>query len=197
MDVADYRAFTQALAGGLKADARVVGLVAVGSMAERDYAPDEWSDHDFFVLTRPGEQEAFRSDLSWLPRAGVLLDRGGVAERLEEVAQASAGGAARCDRSGWRRRGPHGRRLHHERAAPQSRQRDAEVARAERLDGRRGVPSGSQPAARGEPAGMVAQDLDREAVKHRREGRTGDARERLDELPRAVLAVVRDARRRR
>jgi hypothetical protein len=26
----------------------VLGLVAVGSMAARDYEPDEWSDHDFF-----------------------------------------------------------------------------------------------------------------------------------------------------
>src|SRR5215213_11092970 len=29
-------------------------------MAERDYAPDEWSDRDFFVVTRPGDQEALR-----------------------------------------------------------------------------------------------------------------------------------------
>jgi hypothetical protein len=38
-------------------------------MADRDYAPDEWSDHDFFVITPPGGQEALREDLSWLPRA--------------------------------------------------------------------------------------------------------------------------------
>ena len=36
-------------------------------MAERDYAPDQWSDHDFFLITRPMAQEALRQDLRWLP----------------------------------------------------------------------------------------------------------------------------------
>ncbi len=67
MDADAYRAFTEELRAGLADDARVIGLVAVGSMADRDYAPDEWSDHDFFVITRPGEQEALRVDLGWLP----------------------------------------------------------------------------------------------------------------------------------
>jgi hypothetical protein len=131
MRLEDYRSFTDSLARGLSEDARVVGLVALGSMAEQDYAPDRWSDHDFFVVTRPGEQESFRTDLSWLPAAGrlayrfretehgvkalyedghlvefavfdeeelrlarvnryrVLLDRGGVAARLEEVRRAT------------------------------------------------------------------------------------------------------------
>jgi len=124
----DYRAFTRELAERLERDERAIGLVAVGSMADRDYAPDEWSDHDFFVITPPGGQEELRNDLSWLPRtdrialsvretehgliviyddghllefavfdleeialAGVnryrvLLDRGGVEERVEHVA---------------------------------------------------------------------------------------------------------------
>jgi hypothetical protein len=124
----EYRAFTEQLTERLRADERAIGLVAVGSMADRDYAPDEWSDHDFFVITPPGGQEELRTDLSWLPRndrialavretdhgliviyddghllefavfdleeialAGVnryrvLLDRGGVAERVEQVA---------------------------------------------------------------------------------------------------------------
>lgn len=53
----------------MRSDERVLGLVAVGSMASIDYAPDEWSDHDFFVITPPGGQEALRRNLSWLPRA--------------------------------------------------------------------------------------------------------------------------------
>jgi hypothetical protein len=65
----DYRSFTEALRARLADDARVVGLVAVGSMADRDYAPDEWSDHDFFVISLPGEQEALRVDVGWLPDA--------------------------------------------------------------------------------------------------------------------------------
>jgi hypothetical protein len=123
----EYRAFTAELRARLAADPRVIGLVAVGSMADRDYGPDEWSDHDFFVITRPGEQEALRVDLGWLPgcdrvalsfretehglkviyddghllelavfdleeialagvnRYRVLLDRGGVEERVASV----------------------------------------------------------------------------------------------------------------
>ena len=45
----------------------MVGLVAVGSTAGSDYAPDEWSDHDFFLISAPGEQEGLRQDLRWLP----------------------------------------------------------------------------------------------------------------------------------
>jgi hypothetical protein len=124
----EYRAFTQELTERLRDDERTIGLVAVGSMADRDYAPDEWSDHDFFVITPPGGQEELREDLSWLPRADrvalsfretehglvvlyddghllefavfdleeialagvnryrVLLDRGGVEERVAHVA---------------------------------------------------------------------------------------------------------------
>jgi hypothetical protein len=124
----DYRAFTNELAQRLRDDARAIGLVAVGSMADRDYGPDEWSDHDFFVITPPDGQEELRNDLSWLPspdrlalsfretehgvtaiyedghllefavfdleelalagvnRYRVLLDRGGVEERVEQVA---------------------------------------------------------------------------------------------------------------
>lgn len=128
MDAAAYAAFTTALSRRLASDARVVGLVALGSMSGEGPAPDGHSDHDFFVITAPGEQEALRADLSWLPgaesavfvhretehglkvvlddghllefavfdldelgvaranRYTVLLDRGGVAERMASVA---------------------------------------------------------------------------------------------------------------
>jgi hypothetical protein len=124
----EYRAFTHELTERLRTDGRAIGLVAVGSMADRDYAPDEWSDHDFFVITPPGGQEELRHDLSWLPgrdrlalsfretehgvsaiyddghllefavfdldeiglagvnRYRVLLDHGGVEERVRHVA---------------------------------------------------------------------------------------------------------------
>jgi len=124
----EYRAFTHELTERLRGDGRAIGLVAVGSMADRDYAPDEWSDHDFFVITPSGSQEELRNDLSWLPdcdrvalsfretehglnviyddghmlefavfdldeialagvnRYRVLLDHGGVEERIEHVA---------------------------------------------------------------------------------------------------------------
>ena len=132
MRPAEYDAFTQALRAALERDDRVVGLVALGSMAARDYQPDEWSDHDFFVITETGVQEELREDVSWLPHAEriaywyretehglqvfyddghllefavfdlpeiglagvnryrVLLDEGGVEERVSEVAAATA-----------------------------------------------------------------------------------------------------------
>ena len=67
MDLELYRSFTQRLHARLESDARVLGLIAVGSMAELGRMPDAWSDHDFFVVTVSGVQEAFRQDLGWLP----------------------------------------------------------------------------------------------------------------------------------
>jgi hypothetical protein len=132
MEAAEYRAWTESLVDALGRDDRVIGLVALGSMADRDYGPDRWSDHDFFVVTEPGRQEELRRDLDWLPssappalafretehglkvvdadghllefavfdldelsvarvnRYRVLLDRGGVAERMDEVARETA-----------------------------------------------------------------------------------------------------------
>ena len=67
MELKEFRSFSDALVANLTDDARVLGIVAMGSMAERDYAPDQWSDHDFFVVTVPGAEEALLADLSWLP----------------------------------------------------------------------------------------------------------------------------------
>ena len=128
MEAAAYSAFTDALSRRLAGDPRVVGLVALGSMSGDGPAPDGFSDHDFFVVTGSGMQEALRTDLGWLPggeravlvhretehglkvilddghllelavfdleellvaranRYRVLLDRGGVAERMAAVA---------------------------------------------------------------------------------------------------------------
>lgn len=136
MEASAYREWTAALVQRLSQDERVAGAVALGSMAGQDYAPDEWSDHDFFVITRTGAQEQLRTDLSWIPHADqialslretahglkvlyksghllefavfdldelrlarinryrVLFDKGGVAERLREVAEVSAKQAA-------------------------------------------------------------------------------------------------------
>lgn len=73
MNAAAYAAFTDELLRRLSDDPRVLGLVALGSMAQTDYAPDRFSDHDFFVIAVPGEQEALRRDLSWLPRAADVV----------------------------------------------------------------------------------------------------------------------------
>ncbi|RKH45079.1 hypothetical protein [Corallococcus sicarius] len=126
MDAAAYQAFTTELTRRADADGRFRGLVALGSMAARDYLPDDFSDHDFFAVVEPEHAETLRQERGWLPRADdialafretahgvkvvyrdghllefavftleelsfarvnryrVLLDRGGVAARLEE-----------------------------------------------------------------------------------------------------------------
>ncbi len=73
MDLITYRAFTIQLRQRLEADNRVLGLVALGSMAEIRRLPDAWSDHDFFVITQPSDQETLRQDLSWLPNASTIV----------------------------------------------------------------------------------------------------------------------------
>jgi hypothetical protein len=75
MDLDLYRSFTQRLRARLEADGRVLGLVAVGSMAELGRTPDAWSDHDFFVITVPWAQEPFRQDLGWLPDSERIVLR--------------------------------------------------------------------------------------------------------------------------
>ncbi len=62
-----YDEFTQLLNQALEENPLVIGLVALGSMADLDYHPDQWSDHDCFVICETGAQEEFRTDLSWLP----------------------------------------------------------------------------------------------------------------------------------
>ncbi len=61
--------FTQFIASlheNLAARADVIGLVLAGSTADRKRV-DEWSDHDFGVITVDGVAERLHSDLSWLP----------------------------------------------------------------------------------------------------------------------------------
>jgi hypothetical protein len=68
-----YTAFTETLVRSLTADPRVIGLIAAGSMAQTERAPDEWSDHDFWIVTVPGAQDHFRSVHDWLPEATRLV----------------------------------------------------------------------------------------------------------------------------
>ena len=73
MDPAAYARFTAALADRLARDPEVLGLVALGSMSGEPPGPDAWSDHDFFVVTRPGTQERLRADPGWLPDAARIV----------------------------------------------------------------------------------------------------------------------------
>lgn len=73
MKLEAFRQWTQTLSATLQQDSRVIGLVMVGSAADTRRTPDEWSDHDFFVITHPGEQEGMRTNLGWLPNAETIV----------------------------------------------------------------------------------------------------------------------------
>lgn len=67
-----HYAFTAQLLERLASDPDVLGLVTLGSTSGLPPLPDAFSDHDFFVVTRPGAQERLRGDLGWLPDAAAI-----------------------------------------------------------------------------------------------------------------------------
>jgi len=67
VDPANYQRFTETLTNQLSQYGDVLALVALGSMAARDRLPDRFSDHDFFVIVRPGTQSWYRENRQWLP----------------------------------------------------------------------------------------------------------------------------------
>ncbi len=73
MDEKRYTEFTRALVSRLEKEPQVLGVVALGSMARRDTQPDDWSDHDFFVVTEPGAQEQVRRRRDWLPDSEKIV----------------------------------------------------------------------------------------------------------------------------
>jgi hypothetical protein len=58
--------FLRALLQSTTDDPQVIGLVLAGSSAEPQRR-DEWSDHDFLMITADGTPETYRTDLAWLP----------------------------------------------------------------------------------------------------------------------------------
>ena len=61
-----FLAYSSQLTQSLENRPEVLGLVFVGSAADTTRV-DQWSDHDFFVITEVGTAEGMRQDLSWLP----------------------------------------------------------------------------------------------------------------------------------
>jgi hypothetical protein len=61
-----FEAFLRAIEENLADRQDVVGVVGMGSTAERDRV-DEWSDHDVAVITLDGRQAAYRPARTWLP----------------------------------------------------------------------------------------------------------------------------------
>lgn len=72
MDLETYNNFTKLLLQNLQADNRIVGLVALGSMATAARR-DQYSDHDFFLVVQPSTQTWFRKNLTWLPDADSIV----------------------------------------------------------------------------------------------------------------------------
>ncbi len=68
MQSEQYQKLTRQLQHKLEAYGDVIALLAMGSMAGNTRKPDEWSDHDFFVITETGKQQAYRDSKMWLPQ---------------------------------------------------------------------------------------------------------------------------------
>lgn len=58
--------YTERLRAALVSTTGVIGLVVLGTTADPTFR-DEWSDHDFWVITESGVQDSLIKDLSWLP----------------------------------------------------------------------------------------------------------------------------------
>ena len=61
-----FLAFSTQLESNARSLDDCIGLTFLGSTAALERA-DEWSDHDFFLIVKPGTGEKHRKDLSWLP----------------------------------------------------------------------------------------------------------------------------------
>ena len=73
MDQVRYQSFLDELTRWAGDQPSVIGLVALGSAAGLSHAPDEWSDHDVWVVTREGAAAPLRNDPSWLPDAESII----------------------------------------------------------------------------------------------------------------------------
>lgn len=73
MKIEDFRQFSTRLAAAAQEHEAVRALILVGSSAMTERQPDAYSDHDFFLVTTDGQQEAFRQDVGWLPDADHIV----------------------------------------------------------------------------------------------------------------------------
>lgn len=67
-----FEAYLSTVRDRLAADPRVVGLVGMGSTAER-WRVDEWSDHDLAIIVAAGHEDDFRFGREWLPDGDELV----------------------------------------------------------------------------------------------------------------------------
>lgn len=74
MDSGAFDAFTEKLLEAARRDPDVLGVIFAGSTADASRR-DSWSDHDFLWVVKPGQQERYRQDLSWMPDADRIVLR--------------------------------------------------------------------------------------------------------------------------
>lgn len=72
MNTSDFQHFTTQLQQSASDDPQILGLIALGSMANLT-RQDMWSDHDFFLIVETGLQEHYRQHLTWLPQYEEIL----------------------------------------------------------------------------------------------------------------------------
>jgi hypothetical protein len=72
MESFDYELYTSLAIERVEADPKVLGLILVGSTAEPE-TRDEWSDHDFWIITFPGAQGKYLHSPEWLPFSESIL----------------------------------------------------------------------------------------------------------------------------
>jgi len=68
MNATEFETYIDRLRSSLESFPQVIGLVTLGSTAEPSLR-DEWSDHDFWVITEADAQDLLIHDLGWLPDA--------------------------------------------------------------------------------------------------------------------------------
>lgn len=73
MERSEFRRFTADAQFWAERHPNVIGLVATGSGADVTHSPDEWSDHDLWVITNVGAAEGLRRDVRWLPEADRIV----------------------------------------------------------------------------------------------------------------------------
>jgi len=73
VEAVEYQRFIQDMVAWAVSDPTVVGLIAVGSTAGVTHGPDDWSDHDVFVVTTAGASAGLLENFSWLPDAERIV----------------------------------------------------------------------------------------------------------------------------
>lgn len=73
MSPENYEAYNQRLIELAQADQRILSLIVLGSTAATHHQPDEWSDHDFWLVVEDDTQEQFHQDLSWIPQHDLIV----------------------------------------------------------------------------------------------------------------------------